>query len=587
LDIDKGISNHSGGGVVLNEKMLFEAVLKHTTDAVVCVDKHKKITVFNEKAVKLLGIERDEAIGKNLAEVIKNCGICRVMETGEKEIGELFEENDKFFRVNRYPVKEEGEIRGAVSFFRDVTDFKIMSNKLEEDEIYINIVNTLLNTFNEWMVVVDEDAKIVMMSKGYKEFIGDMHPEGKHVKDVIENTRMDIVLASGEKEFGDIQRIGENKMIAMRMPLIKEGKVYGAIGKVILKDISDLDFLNKKLNVLEKEVEYYKSELGKERTAKYSFDNIAGISRKINDVKRIAQRATKTNSNVLITGESGTGKELFAHAIHSDSERCLGPFVKINCAAVPSELLESEFFGYEEGAFTGARKGGKRGKFLLADKGTIFLDEIGDMPLKMQAKLLRVIQEKEIESVGGNKILELDVRVIAATNRDIEKMVDEGTFREDLYYRLNVVRLRLPSLRERKEDIEIIARHLMKKVGNRLGVHVEGISAEALKHLVAYDWPGNAREIENIIERALNMLESDLLIRPEHLPQKLIANNARTYACPDGHLKEILSDIEKEIIKKTLMEHEGNKNKVARILGISRTCLYAKIDRYRLERYSQ
>jgi len=570
---------------VLNDKMLFDAVLKHTTDAVVCVDRHKEITVFNEKAIKLLGIERDQAIGKKLSEVIKNCGICRVMETGEKEIGELFEENDKFFRVNRYPVKVEGEIQGAVSFFRDVTDFKIMSNKLEEDEIYINIVNTLLNTFNEWMVVVDEDAKIVMMSKGYKEFIGDMHPEGKHVRDVIENTRMDIILQTGEKEFGDIQRIGENKMIAMRMPLLKEGKIYGAIGKVVLKDISELDFLNKKLNVLEKEVEYYKSELGKERTAKYSFDNIAGISSKINDVKRIAQRATKTNSNVLITGESGTGKELFAHAIHSDSERRLGPFVKINCAAIPAELLESELFGYEEGAFTGARKGGKKGKFLLADRGTIFLDEIGDMPLKMQAKLLRVIQEKEIESVGGNKILELDVRVITATNRDIEKMVDEGTFREDLYYRLNVVRLRLPSLRERKEDIEIIARNLMKKVENRLGVHVEGISAEALKHLVAYDWPGNARELENIIERALNMLESDLQIRPEHLPQKLIANNARIYACPDGHLKEILSDIEKEIIKKTLMEHEGNKNKVARILGISRTCLYAKIERYRLERY--
>src|SRR6056297_3554618 len=396
--------------------MLFDAVLKHTTDAVVCVDRHKEITVFNEKAIKLLGIERDQAIGKKLSEVIKNCGICRVMETGEKEIGELFEENDKFFRVNRYPVKVEGEIQGAVSFFRDVTDFKIMSNKLEEDEIYINIVNTLLNTFNEWMVVVDEDAKIVMMSKGYKEFIGDMHPEGKYVKDVIENTRMDIVLQTGEKEFGDIQQIGENKMIAMRMPLVKEGKIYGAIGKVVLKDISDLDFLNKKLNVLEKEVEYYKIELGKERTAKYSFDNIAGISSKINDVKRIAQRATKTNSNVLITGESGTGKELFAHAIHSDSDRCLGPFVKINCAAIPSELLESELFGYEEGAFTGARKGGKKGKFEMANGGSLFFDEINQMPLYLQPKVISTLEEKEVERIGGKESRTADIRRIAASN---------------------------------------------------------------------------------------------------------------------------------------------------------------------------
>ncbi len=572
---------------MIDDKTLFDSVLEHSTVAIVCIDHKRKISVFNRKAEEFLDIKEEDALGKELSDIIKNCGICRVMETGEQEIGELFEENDKSFRVNRYPVKKDDEIIGAVSFFRDVTDFRIMSDKLEEDEIYINIVNTLLDTFNEWMVVVDKEAKIVMMSKAYKDFVGDPNPEGKHVRDVIENTRMDIILQTGEKEFGDIQQIGNNKMIAMRMPLIKDGEIYGAIGKVILKDISELDFLNKKLNVLEKEVEYYKSELGKERSAKYSFENIAGISSKINDVKRMAQRATKTNSNVLITGESGTGKELFAHAIHSDSERCLGPFVKINCAAIPSELLESEFFGYEEGAFTGARKGGKKGKFLLADKGTIFLDEIGDMPLKMQSKLLRVIQEKEIESVGGNKILVLDVRVIAATNRDIEKMVDEGTFREDLYYRLNVVRLRLPSLRERKEDIEIIAKMLMRKVENRLGVHVEGISPEALKYLVAYDWPGNARELENIIERSLNMLESDLLIRPEHLPKNLIASNAKTYACPDGHLKEILSDIERNIIKATLIEHEGNKNKVARILGISRTCLYAKIERYHLEKFAQ
>ena len=569
-----------------NATVLCDMVLEHASDAIVCVDRSGRITVFNEKARKVLGIETGKILGERLNDIIHNCEICRVMETGEEELGQFFEEKGKFFRVNRYPIREGGDISGAVSFFRDVTDFKLMSDKLEEDEIYIDLVNTLLDTFNEWMVVVDKNAVITMMSKSYKEFIGDPHPEGKHVREVIPNTRMDIVLETGEKEFGDIQEIHDNKMIAMRMPLVKDGEIYGAIGKVVLKDISDLDFLNKKLNILEKEVEYYKSELGKERTAKYSFENIAGISKKINDIKRMAQRATKTNSNVLITGESGTGKELFAHAIHSGSSRRLGPFVKINCAAIPAELLESELFGYEEGAFTGAKKGGKKGKFLLADKGTIFLDEIGDMPLKMQAKLLRVIQEKELESVGGNRVMPLDVRIIAATNRDMEDMVDQGGFREDLYYRLNVVRLRLPALRERKEDIEILARHLVRKVEERLGIHVEGISTEALRHLVAYDWPGNARELENVLERALNMLDSDLLIRPEHLPQKIVARSVSLKNCESGHLKDVLADVEKEIIKKTLLEHEGNKNKVARVLGISRTCLYSKIERYRLERYA-
>lgn len=571
----------------MNDRMvLFDMVLKHASDAIVCVDRNGKITVFNEKAKKLLGIEDEDIVGERLKNVIKNCEICRVAETGKEELGQIFEENGKFFRVNRYPIIIGGEVMGAVSFFRDVTDIKLMSNKLEEDEIYINLINTFMDTFNEWVVIVDKNGYITMMSKAYKEFVGEPHPEGKHVLDVIENTRMHIVLETGEKEFGDIQQIGDNKMIAMRIPLVKDGEIYGAIGKVVLKDISDLDYLNKKLNVLEKEVEYYKSELGKERVAKYSFDNIAGISKKINDSKRIAQRATKTSSNVLITGESGTGKELFAQAIHNGSNRRLGPFIKINCAAIPSELLESELFGYEEGAFTGAKKGGKAGKFLLADKGTIFLDEIGDMPLKMQAKLLRVIQEKEMESVGGNKVMALDVRIIAATNRDIEEMVAQEKFREDLYYRLNVVRLNLPPIRERREDIEILAKHLMHKVEDRLGVHAEGISSEALRHMVAYDWPGNGRELENIIERALNMMESDLLIRPEHLPKKVIARSVNNHYYENGHLKDILSDVEKEIIKKTLIEHDGNKNKVARILGISRTCLYSKIERYRLERYA-
>ncbi|MBM7836228.1 transcriptional regulator with PAS, ATPase and Fis domain [Clostridium sardiniense] len=451
------------------------------------------------------------------------------------------------------------------------------------DDIYIDILNTVMDSVNEWVVVVDRDAKITMMSKAYKEFLGEYSPEGKHVTEVIDNTKMHEIVKSGKSIIGDIQYIRGNRMIAMRVPVKKDGLIIGAVGKVMFKDISDYYSLGKQITKLEKELEYYKNELGNERSAKYFFSDIIGDSEENTKVKEIAARAAKTRSNVLIIGESGTGKELLAHAIHNASYRRQGPFVKINCAAIPEELIESELFGYEEGAFTGAKKSGKKGKFELANNGTILLDEIGDMPLSSQVKLLRVLQEREIEKIGGNVVKEIDVRIISSTNKNLKKAIEEGKFREDLYYRLNVIRISVPPLRNRKKDIEPLANILKRKVADKLGIYVEGISKEAMERLKEYDWPGNIRELENAIERSINMLDSDIYIQEKHLPEKLIQKKSKYIRDTKGkYLKDIVSEVEKEVISECLKDVDWNKNKAAKILGISRVGLYKKIEYYNL-----
>ncbi|MBC2581070.1 sigma 54-interacting transcriptional regulator [Clostridium sp. DJ247] len=561
----------------------FKVVVENIDEALLAIDKNGILFEINKTAEELLGICVEKGIGKHIEEILPNTNLIAVLETGKNELNQKFLFNGRVFITNRIIINIDGKIEGAIAIFRNITDYKKMRKEINDGKLYIDVLDTIINTFNEWIVVVDEKGIITMMSKAYKEFIGCNNPEGKPVEDVIENTRMHEVITTGNAKIGDVQEIKGNKMIAMRVPLKKHDKVIGAVGKVIFKDLSDFYTLSKKLNNLEKEVEFYKSKLDSERKAKYSFENIIGNSNAIEKVKNLARKVGNTDSNVLIIGESGTGKELFAHAIHNVSKRYLGPFVKINCAAIPSELLEAELFGYEEGAFTGARKCGKKGKFELANGGTIFLDEIGDMPVNMQVKILRVIQEKEIERVGGNVVKQIDVRIIAATNRNLEDRVKEGKFREDLYYRLNVMKIVLPPLRERKEDIPVLANALRAKIANRLGIYVEGIAKEAVECLKNYDWPGNIRELENVIERAVNLLDSDIIIKQEYLPSRLEKNKSKTHMVGNKYLREIVEDIEKEVILECLNKTQWNKNKAAKLLGISRAGLYKKIEEYKLK----
>ncbi len=344
--------------------------------------------------------------------------------------------------------------------------------------------------------------------------------------------------------------------------------------------MNELEDLNKRIRQVEEELEHYKDEISKLNNAKYDLHSIIGESKEIRSIKSLVRKVANTNSNVLILGESGTGKELFAHAIHSESNRRKRPFIQVNCAAIPSELLESELFGYEAGAFTGAKRNGKIGKFEVANGGTIFLDEIGDMPLEMQSKLLRVLQEREIERVGSNISKKIDVRVVVATNRDLEEMVKERTFRLDLYYRINVVTIKVPPLRERKEDIRALAESFAYSLSSKYNKGVIGISKEAMRILEENDWPGNIRELENVIERAINIIEDEDTIEMKHFPTHLVGEAQIKEIKP---LRVLMDEAEKRIILQYLRYFKNNKTKTAKALNISRTALYEKIEKYESE----
>lgn len=352
------------------------------------------------------------------------------------------------------------------------------------------------------------------------------------------------------------------------------------ISKIILKDDLKgyvIDFIDK--------IDAIKNYNKMNKDYKITLDNIIGNSEPIEITKREALAASKTNSTVLITGDSGTGKELFARAIHNHSNRSENPFIAVNCAAIPDNLLESELFGYEEGAFTGAKKGGKLGKFELAHRGTIFLDEIGDMSLHLQAKLLRVLQEKEVDKIGCRSNISIDVRIIAATNKNLEDMVKKGTFREDLYYRLNVIPISLPSLKERKYDIPLLIDYMIKDYSRKLDKYVIGIDEEALRVMINYEWPGNIRQLQNIIEYSINMSTSQF-ITVDVIPQKVKGMQSSEEIKENNEDVKTLDELERNEIQKALEKYKDfkkDKELVAKALGISRATLYRKLEKYNIK----
>ncbi|EOD00322.1 sigma-54 interaction domain-containing protein [Caldisalinibacter kiritimatiensis] len=433
------------------------------------------------------------------------------------------------------------------------------------------------------IILIDAETRIRVINKVFADYLGFSKEEliGRKVLEIDKNSRFPYVFKAKKAEIAWKHRFENgHTAIVHRIPVLDEnGEVVYGFGLVLFQDVEEFKDIIEKNKLLETELHHYKKQLKEIHGAKYSWDNIIGNSKKMLQAKYIAEKAAQTNSNVLLLGESGTGKELFAHAIHNGSGRNYSPFVKVNCAAIPSELLESELFGYDEGAFTGAKKGGKIGKFELASGGSIFLDEIGDMPMEMQAKLLRVLQEKEIERIGSNNPIKIDVRVIAATNKNLKELVEEGKFREDLYYRLNVMTIEIPPLRERYEDIGQIARLLLKKLSKQLGKYVSKISSDAMAYIKRHNWPGNVRELENVLERAINLTDSDTIL-PMHLPVYLTKNTKYTMDSPIRPLKYIIEDAEKEAITRCLKYTNGNKLRTAKLLGISRSSLYDKIEKY-------
>ena len=546
------------------------------------IDREVNIIVFNEAAARLLGVPKEKALGRNLLSIVPNNGLVHVLRTGQPEEGRPLVIGSRTILADRAPILHNGLMIGAVSIFQDITEMEKISRELDSTKILVNTLEEVLSGAGEWMVVVDASGIITMISEEYAQFNGASVSEavGRHVTEVIENTRMHVVAQTGVAEMGETQTIHGRELIVNRIPLKDGDRVVGAYGRVVFKDVEQLWELASKMKVLESKVRYYEKELTSLRGARYTFRCILGSGTAVTAAKDEAAWAARTDSTVLLRGETGTGKELFAHAIHAAGQRRSGPFIKLNCAAVPAELLESELFGYEEGAFTGAKKGGKPGKFEMAAGGTLFLDEIGDMPLPMQAKLLRVLQEREVERVGGTGTRMIDIRIIAATGQHLEELVGEGKFRADLYYRIHVIPIRIPPLRERREDIPELAEHFLARFATESGERMRRISPELMEVLSSYGWPGNVRELQNVLERAVALSRGDVLL-PEHIPAHLLltASNVSKAMTP-GSLAETRAEAERNAIIGALKATGGNKSKAASLLRIHRVKLHEKIKRY-------
>ncbi|MDO8277783.1 MAG: sigma 54-interacting transcriptional regulator [Burkholderiaceae bacterium] len=464
------------------------------------------------------------------------------------------------------------------------------------------------SSISQGMFLVDRSGRIVWVNEGYKRFLPALGFSsvdqfvGHMVEEVVPNTQMRRVLETGEPVLIDLLTNKAGTFVVSRIPLRDErgggqgGDVIGAIG-IVLFDHPEttLQPLISKFVLLQRDLDDARRELASQRNgqrpSKHTFASFIGSSPAAVEVKRQARRAAQSSSPVLLLGETGTGKELLAHAIHAASARARGPLVSINIAAVPDTLLEAEFFGVAPGAYTGAERKGRDGKFKLADGGSLFLDEIGDMPLPLQAKLLRALQEGEIEPLGSNRVVPFDARLIAATSRDLAALVREGRFREDLYYRINVLPIRVPPLRERRADIPALVEALGEDMALRGGVAAPEPSPQALALLMAQTWRGNVRELRNVLEQAamrsdsprIETAELEAVLRQsgvEHIAQPTPTEPADADAAHAAALRplvEQVAELEQRAIAAAMRACGGNKVAAARMLGISRATLYGRL----------
>lgn len=437
----------------------------------------------------------------------------------------------------------------------------------------IRAIDFILKHVHEGIVIADQEGKVVYVNEANERITGMDNDKilGKKVTDVVPNTSLMDVLQSGKEKIGVKTKVNDKYVYSNIVPIHEKGKLIGSIS--IFLDITEIENLTHELHEAQKQIDSLSKQLSGFIGDK---DFIVGKNPKMQRIFKLSKRAATVISNVLITGESGTGKEVVARFIHNSSPRRDKPFVTVNCGAIPETLLESELFGYDPGAFTGAHSKGKIGLFEKANKGTIFLDEIGDMPFSLQVKLLTVLQDKEIRRLGSENKIKLDVRVISATNKPLEEMVKKGTFRDDLYYRLNVIHIDIPPLRERKEDIPIYVKSLLKKLSGTLNKKVKNVTPAAMKRLMTYHFPGNIRELENILEKSL-VIDDDGIIDIDDLPQFLNLNPQKNgfYIDFDSEWPS-LKDMERTIIERTLIAYP-NKTEAANVLGISRATLYRKI----------
>ena len=576
-------------------KKEMELILDATHDAMIAVDRQGIITVFNKAAGMLTGQDSEAVIGKPIEAIVENTRLPFILKTGISELNQRQKLRDTVIVTNRMPVRnEKNEIIGAIAVFRDISEVIELAEEITNLKEMQGLMTAIFNATQDAISVVDQNGYGVMINPAYTRMTGYTEKDiiGRHCTvDLSGGDSVHLqVLETGKAVKSTRIRTGHMKkeVLVEAAPIIVNEALRGSVAV-----IHDLSEINRLLGELDQAKQIIRN-----LEAKYTFEDIKGGNSGLLAAVEKARMAAETPATIILRGESGTGKELFAHAIHNASARRYNQFVRVNCAALTESLLESELFGYEEGAFTGAAKGGRMGLFERADKGTLFMDEIGEISVTMQSKLLRVLQEKEVVRVGGSKAIPVDVRVISATNVDLEKAVVEGGFRKDLYYRLNVFPIQIPPLRERKEDLSELVDFLIQKFNQEYGRNVSDISDEAMESIWAYDWPGNIRELENFIGRAIiNMKIAEKTINSSHLPalaqmrasqsQKRLDKEYEKALQVSDHLEnrsldELMAEAEARIIKATLTACGGNREQAAAQLGVSVRNLYYKLKKLAL-----
>lgn len=572
-----------------------ENVYSSIESGLIVVDLQKTVIVYNKEAERIFQKAAKEVLGKSIEEAIPDSRLPKVVRTKEPILGYTRTIGKTTIVINSTPIIENGELRGAISTFEDISKLMEITWEFEEVKELKEKYYQILEAVQDGICVFDGKGIVTYSNRAYREITGEEVTEGADIHLISPNGNRMKVLEKGQKIMGAItQKKNGRSVVANVVPIIVNQQIVGGIS--VIRNLSEIQELVDRITQLSAKTEYLKEELNRRQKLNPAFNRIVGVSNKLYDAMRLASKTADNNFNVLILGESGTGKELLAEAIHYSSERANHAFVRVNCAAIPENLLESELFGHVKGAYTGAIKT-RVGKFELADKGTIFLDEIGELDKAMQAKMLRVIQKKEFQRVGDDKTITVDARIVAATNRNLEELVERGEFREDLYYRLNVIPICLPPLRERKEDIPVLAEHFLDKIAEELNSEPKRILPETMEALMNYSWPGNVRELENVMER-INILADGTDVHPTDLPHYIQENylgdaikepkealqkeTVVKQKQEDTEELKTWEEYEKEIISKALKQY-GSFNAAGKALGLTHKTVAAKARKYGLE----
>jgi PAS domain S-box-containing protein len=560
-----------------------DAILDSIVEGLVAVDTAARIVLFNKRAGEILQRPVSDVLHRPIREVLPNSRLPEILQTGEDELNQRQDLGPTTIITSRMVVRDSARnVEGAVAIFRDISEVQALAARVRTLQELRELSEAIIRCSQEAISVADEEGNYVLVNPAYSQLMGLTEEQVLHRPVTIDIAQGESVhlrvlrtrkpIKAARLTVGPLQK----EVIVNASPLIVGGELRGSVG--VIHDVSEIRRLSEELASAKRMLRQLES--------KHSFEDIIGNCPAIARAKELALRAARTPATVLLTGESGTGKEMFAHAIHHASDRSHGPFIRVSCAAIPDNLLESALFGYEGGAFTGARARGQKGYFEEANGGTLFLDEIAEAPLALQAKLLRVLQEREIIRVGSSTPTAVDVRLLAATNANLESLAAKGEFRQDLYYRLSVMPIRVPSLRERKEDIPLLARSLLAKICNTYGLAPLDLAPEAIDFLEEYPWKGNVRELENLLGRAvINMRPDDDVLKLSHFDPAGTLEG--TIPPPtSGGAGQRFSDLkrawEKQLLQNCLARNDGNRAATARSLRITVRNLYYKLNRHGL-----